>query len=56
LAAVILRAYGVEAELVEGRNGVFDVLRDGVLVYSKRATGVFPDEAAIRAALGPAGG
>lgn len=45
----------MEAELVEGRNGVFDLQRDGVTVYSKRETGRFPDAAEIRVALGAAG-
>jgi selT/selW/selH-like putative selenoprotein len=37
----------VEAELVEGAGGVFDVVADGRLLHSKRATGGFPESAAI---------
>jgi predicted Rdx family selenoprotein len=29
-------------ELVRGSGGIFDVERDGMLVYSKRETGRFP--------------
>ena len=34
---------GVDAELIAGRGGVFDVLVDGELVYSKSKTRMFPD-------------
>lgn len=50
------REFGVEAELIRGTNGVFDVEVDGALVFSKHDVGRFPDdgevERAIRA-LGP---
>jgi selT/selW/selH-like putative selenoprotein len=32
----------VEAELIEGARGVFDVRRDGELIYSKYDTDRFP--------------
>jgi selT/selW/selH-like putative selenoprotein len=32
----------VDAELIEGLRGVFDVRRDGELVYSKYETDRFP--------------
>lgn len=32
----------VEAELIAGSGGVFDVLVDGQVVYSKQTTGKFP--------------
>jgi len=35
---------GAEVELVGGSGGVFEVTVDGRLVYSKKQTGVFPDE------------
>lgn len=34
----------MEAELIAGANGVFDVVVDGALRYSKHQTGQFPDE------------
>ena len=44
-------ARGVEAELVPGSNGVFDVVVDGKLIYSKHQTGRFPDPDEILAKL-----
>ena len=41
------RELGIEAELVEGGRGVFDVTVDGTLVFSKHEEGRFPDEAAV---------
>ena len=34
---------GTEAELVKGARGAFEVFKDGTLVFSKLATGQFPD-------------
>ena len=36
--------FGVDAELIAGGGGIFDVRVDGDLVYSKHQTGEFPDE------------
>ncbi len=33
----------MKPKLIEGRGGVFDVKVDGRLIYSKRATGRFPE-------------
>jgi selenoprotein W-related protein len=33
----------VKPKLIEGSGGVFDVKVDGKLIYSKRATGRFPE-------------
>ena len=33
----------MQPELIEGSGGVFDVTVDGKLIYSKHATGRFPD-------------
>jgi hypothetical protein len=38
-AAEIREALGVEATLIEGSRGIFDVKVDGRLVYSKAVTG-----------------
>jgi selenoprotein W-related protein len=35
---------GVEAQLIKSGGGVFEVMIDGELIYSKKATGDFPDE------------
>jgi selenoprotein W-related protein len=48
----IKEARGVEAELVGGDNGIFDVVVDGELIYSKHQTGRFPDPDEILAKLG----
>jgi predicted Rdx family selenoprotein len=42
---------GVEPALVKGGNGVFDVVADGTLVFSKYRDARFPDAAEIVATL-----
>ena len=39
--------FGAEIELIEGSKGVFDVVVDGELVFSKHTTGRFPDNQEI---------
>ena len=34
--------FGASVDLIEGRGGVFEIARDGALVFSKSATGRFP--------------
>ncbi|TET42484.1 MAG: SelT/SelW/SelH family protein [Dehalococcoidia bacterium] len=43
MAAELRKAFRVEPRLIPGSNGVFDVLVDGKLVFSKYETGRFPD-------------
>lgn len=43
MAARIKQEVGVVPELVKGQGGVFDVVVDGRLVYSKKETGRFPE-------------
>ena len=43
LAAELKSEFGVDAELVPGGGGIFDVIVDGTMVYSKSETGRFPD-------------
>ena len=43
--------FGVEAELIEGGSGIFDVVADGVRVFSKDEVGRFPEEDEVIAAL-----
>lgn len=33
----------MRSKLIEGSGGIFDVKVDGKLIYSKRATGRFPE-------------
>jgi len=35
-------AFGIDAQLIKGSGGVFDVAVDGELIYSKHETGRFP--------------
>ena len=51
MAAAIERAKGVKPELIQGGGGVFDVVADGELVFSKHETGRFPENAEIVKAL-----
>jgi selenoprotein W-related protein len=41
----------VRPELVKGTDGVFDVVADGKLVYSKHRTGRFPDPGEVLQSL-----
>ena len=38
-------------ELIKGKDGVFEVVVDGQLVYSKRATGRFPEAGEVEGLL-----
>jgi selT/selW/selH-like putative selenoprotein len=51
LAASLQREFGVEAELIRGTNGVFDVEVDGTLVFSKHLAGRFPEEGEVEKAV-----
>jgi selT/selW/selH-like putative selenoprotein len=46
-----LRELGLDAELVRGERGVFDVLVDDKLVFSKHSAGRFPQDAEIVKAI-----
>ena len=49
--AAIREAKGVEPELIQGGGGVFDVVADGKLVFSKHEAGRFPDPDEVLAKL-----
>ena len=51
MAATVNGTFGIEPELIEGNNGVFDVVADGTTVFSKHETGRFPDHEEVIAAL-----
>ena len=40
-------AFGAETELLPGDSGVFDVTVDGRKIFSKTATGRFPEEGEV---------
>jgi predicted Rdx family selenoprotein len=42
LAAELNQGLGIDARLIAGSKGIFDVLLDGELIYSKAHTGRFP--------------
>ena len=41
----------LDAELIEGSGGIFDVVADGDLIYSRHETGEFPESDEIIDAL-----
>ena len=43
MAAEIKQARGLDAKIVRGSGGEFEVSLDGALIFSKRAEGRFPD-------------
>ena len=47
LAEKLKTSLKLETDLIEGRNGIFDVELDGKPVYSKNETGEFPDEESL---------
>jgi len=47
LAAEFKERFRVEPELVKGSGGVFEVIVDGALLFSKRALGRFPEEGEV---------
>lgn len=51
LAADIKKKYGVDAQLIEGKGGVFEVLANGKLVFSKKKLGRFPEGKEVYEAL-----
>jgi selenoprotein W-related protein len=43
LAAELHKSRGLDATLIKGSGGVFDVVLDGTLIYSKKQLGRFPE-------------
>jgi selenoprotein W-related protein len=39
--------FGVTAELIESKGGVFEVVADGKTIFSKKNTGRFPEEGEV---------
>jgi hypothetical protein len=46
-----LSGEGFDAEAISGSKSQYDVIADGVLVFSKAETGRFPEDGEVRAAL-----
>ena len=53
MAACLKDRFDVDAELIEGAGGIFDVAVDGEIVYSKHDTGRFPEHDEVVALLAP---
>ena len=51
MADALRDRFGVESSLIPGSGGVFDVFKDGDLIYSKHKTGRFPEHSEIIAGL-----
>ena len=51
MAARLKKNFDIDASLIEGAGGVFDVKLNDELMYSKHETGKFPDEQELIAAL-----
>ena len=51
MAAELYNAFGVNANLIPGRNGIFDVIVDGELVFSKFKVGSFPQQGELASKL-----
>ena len=47
MAAVIRKARGLEATLIKGSGGQFEVVLDGRVIFSKKAAGRFPEPAEV---------
>lgn len=53
LAAAISNELDVEAKLIEGQNGIFDVVADNNLIFSKHKAGRFPEHDEILGKIRP---
>jgi len=51
LAATIEGETGVESELISGGGGIFDVVVDGDMIFSKHESGRFPEPDEILAKI-----
>ena len=51
MAEAIKKKYQVEPELIKSRGGVFEVVADGELIFSKKKEFRFPDSSEILEAL-----
>ena len=51
MAAELKKDLGVDAELVPGKGGIFEVVANGKLIYSKKSNGRFPNPGEVSATL-----
>lgn len=53
MAAEIKDIYGIDAQLIAGTGGVFDVKADEALLFSKHTAGRFPENREVLDKLDP---
>lgn len=46
------KRFGLDADLIKGKNGVFEVELDGDLVFSKKSLGRFPESGEVEEIVG----
>jgi len=51
LAAELDQEFRTSTSLIKGANGVFEVIVDGDLVFSKKSLGRFPDDGEVAAII-----
>ena len=51
MADAIKERFGIDAEMIEGAGGIFDVKADGEVVFSKHDEGRFPEHDEVLEAL-----
>jgi selT/selW/selH-like putative selenoprotein len=51
LADAIKKKFDVDAEMIQGGGGIFDVKLEGELIYSKKKTGRFPTDQEVLDAI-----
>ena len=51
MAADIKKKYGHDVEMIKSGGGVFEVVADGELVFSKKKLGRFPEHSEVFAEL-----
>lgn len=51
MAAALDKEFGIEAKLIQGGGGAFEVVADGQLVYSKHQTGRHAEPAEVLEAV-----
>jgi selT/selW/selH-like putative selenoprotein len=54
VAAEVKKISGADVQIVPGKNGIFEVKRDGKVIYSKEETGRFPKPGEVTALLSKA--
>jgi selenoprotein W-related protein len=51
VAAEVKKIQGTDVQLVPGKNGIFEIKKNGKIIYSKEETGRFPKPGEVTALL-----